>query len=223
MRCPFPGMDPYLERPAIWADFHDSLIAAIRGILQPELRPRYAAVTQDRLYVVVFELPGEEVREPFLQIIEPAAGNRLVTAIEVLSPENKASGPGRRAYLKKRREFWDSGANLVEIDLLRRGRTTSRVSAKQLERLQPYRYLVTVTRCEPPQHEVYAFPLQRPLPRIAIPLAEDDVDIVLDLPAAFARCWDEGPYPELLHYEAEPPQDLDDAERKWCREMLSRA
>ena len=27
MPCPFPGMDPYIERPAIWPDFHDSVIA----------------------------------------------------------------------------------------------------------------------------------------------------------------------------------------------------
>jgi Protein of unknown function (DUF4058) len=29
MDCPFPGMDPYIERSAIWADFHDALIAEI--------------------------------------------------------------------------------------------------------------------------------------------------------------------------------------------------
>ncbi len=57
MPCPFPGMDPYIERPAIWPDFHDSVIAAIRGVLQPLLRPRYAAVTQDRLYVVEADRP----------------------------------------------------------------------------------------------------------------------------------------------------------------------
>ncbi|MGH7128450.1 MAG: DUF4058 family protein, partial [Planctomycetaceae bacterium] len=57
MSCPFPGMDPYIERPEIWPDFHDSLIAALRGALQPLLRPRYAALTQDRLYVVESERP----------------------------------------------------------------------------------------------------------------------------------------------------------------------
>ena len=46
MQCPFPGMDPYIERPAIWADFHDRLIAEISGVLQPNLRPKYAALVQ---------------------------------------------------------------------------------------------------------------------------------------------------------------------------------
>lgn len=48
MRCPFPGMDPYLERQSIWPDIQDSLIIAIRGLLQPLLRPKYAAISQDR-------------------------------------------------------------------------------------------------------------------------------------------------------------------------------
>ena len=137
-------MDPYIERPAIWPDFHDRFVTFLVGTLQPLLRPRYIALTQDRLYVVeadrpirpdvsvvrtssrrtsgsatalleadapaVFELWRDEIREPLIHIIEPAADNRLVTAIEVLSPENKARGPGRTSYLRKRDEFWQGGA-----------------------------------------------------------------------------------------------------------------
>lgn len=57
MQCPFPGMDPYIERRAIWADFHDAFVAEIRGILQPLLRPKYAALMKDRLYVVESRRP----------------------------------------------------------------------------------------------------------------------------------------------------------------------
>ena len=257
MPCPFPGMDPYIERPEIWPDFHDSLITAIRGLLQPLLRPRYAAVTQDRLYVVeadrpirpdvsvirtssrrtsgaatalleadapaVFELWRDEIREPLIHIIEPAEGNRLVTAIEVLSPENKARGPGRVSYLRKRDEFWQGGASLVEIDLLRAGRPTVRLASEQLDSLRPWRYLVAVTRRWPSRQEVYPVPLERRLPRVAIPLAEDDRDVPLDLQAAFTRCWDEGPYPELLHYDAPSPGELAEAERQWCQRLLREA
>lgn len=40
MPCPFPGMDPYIERPEIWPDFHDSLIAAVRGVPLNSWLPR---------------------------------------------------------------------------------------------------------------------------------------------------------------------------------------
>jgi hypothetical protein len=257
MPCPFPGMDPYVERPEIWPDFHDSLIACIRGALQPLLRPRYVALTQDRLYVVeserpirpdvsivrtsapprtgagaallepdapaVFALGQEEVRQPLIHILEPAAGNRVVTAIEVLSPDNKASGPGRGSYLQKREELWASGTNLVEIDLLRQGEHTVRASAERLAALEPWRYLVTVTRRWPPRLEVYSVPLQRRLPRIAVPLAREDADVPLDLQAAFTRCWDEGPYPELLRHEAAPPGTLTAEELSWCISLLQAA
>ena len=57
----------------------------------------------------VFELSREEIRQPYLTTIEPAAGNRVVTAIEVLSPTNKEAGEGRDSYTEKRDEYWDAG------------------------------------------------------------------------------------------------------------------
>ncbi len=193
MPSPFPGMDPYIERPEIWPDFHNQLIASVKALLQPLLRPRYVALSEDRLFVVesdrpirpdvavlrtssnrpsagatavleadapaVFELWREEIRQPLLRIIEPAAGNRVITAIEVLSPDNKAAGPGRVSYLQKREEYWAAGTNLVEIDLLRAGQPTARLSAVQIAALEPWSYLVAVTRRWPSRHEVYAVPL----------------------------------------------------------------
>jgi hypothetical protein len=252
-------MDPYLERQPIWVDFHNRFITYACASLQPLLRPRYVALTKDRLYVVeserpvypdgsvvqgsvrsaaggaatgvfeqvdapaVFELDREEIRQPLIHIIEPAAGNRIVTALQVLSPDNKLPGPGRDSYMQEREEFWDSGTNLVEIDLLREGEPTVRVSPAKLARLRPWQYLVAVTRDWPARQEVYPVLLQRRLPRIAIPLAADDKDVPLDLQAAFARCWDEGPYPELLQYAGPPPGAMTQPEVQWCENTLRQA
>jgi len=49
---PFPGMDPYLEHPALWPDVHNSLIAALRDDLAPRLRPRYYVSIEERAYLV---------------------------------------------------------------------------------------------------------------------------------------------------------------------------
>jgi hypothetical protein len=248
-------MDPYLERPEVWSDFHHTLITFIRHALKPLLKPRYVAVIEDRLYVVeaerpirpdvsimrssaparppgtgtamlepdapaVFVLERETIREPTIHILEPTVGNRLVTAIEVLSPTNKTAGPGRTSYLQKREEFWENGANLVEIDLLHEGPNTVRVSTEKLAILPPWRYLVAVTRCEPPRQEVYAFPLQNRLPRVAIPLSEAP-DVVLDLPVPFAQSWEDGPYPDALFYGSPPPGKWTAEEIAWCEERLS--
>lgn len=255
MSCPFPGMDPYIERPAIFPDFHDRLITFVCSAIQPLLRPRYVALMQDRLYVVeserpirpdfsivrttkktpptvastavagldapaVFDLWREEIRQPLIYIIEPAAGNRLVTAIEILSPDNKLPGDGRASYIRKREEFWNSHTNLVEIDLLRDGMSTVRISLEKLASLQPWHYLCSVTRNFPSQQEVYAIPLQKRLPRIKIPLSAEDQDVPLDLQAVFTRCWDEGPYPEVLHYDGPPPGTMTAEEIDWCFQRL---
>src|SRR5437879_5118611 len=52
MRSPFPGMDPYLEHPALWPDVHNSLIAAIRDAMTPLVAPRYYIGLERRTYVL---------------------------------------------------------------------------------------------------------------------------------------------------------------------------
>jgi hypothetical protein len=244
MSCPFPGMDPYIERPEIWADFHDRFVTFLCGALQPLLRPRYAALMKDRLYVVeadqarypdvgatamldvdtptIFEIYREEIRQPFIEIVEPALGSRVVTAIEMLSPDNKNPGPGRTSYLAKRDQYEAAGASLVEIDLLRGGQPTVRLKQNELDSLEPWHYLVAVSRW-PTLHEIYPIALQRRLPKIAIPLAYGDRDVPADLQAIFARCWEEAAYPDLLHYDQPLPTPLTDEELRWCREQLAKA
>jgi Protein of unknown function (DUF4058) len=256
MQCPFPGMDPYIERPEIWPDFHDSLVAYIREALQPQLRPRYAALTQDRLYGVehrrpirpdvaivrtpfedggvavavatrpdrplVMEIVEEEICQPVIHIIEPAAGNRIVAAIEVLSPDNKAAGPGRDSYLRKREELWQADAHLIEIDLLRRGERWLRVEADELGDTSQWHYVVVVSR-RPRYREFYPATLCERLPRIGVPLAAGDSDVTLDLQTAFSRCWQTGPYPTLLRYDKLPPGDLSEEDTAWCGQRLAAA
>ena len=260
MSCPFPGMDPYLERRALWPDFHDSFITYLGEALQPFLRPRYAALRQNRLFAieherpfrqdvstietrrggfsksaavtmiadepVVVELLREEFREqgrqPFLSIIEPAEGNRVVTAIEVLSPDNKTSGAGRASYLSKQEELWFGNTNLVEIDLLRAGQPVVRVPEERLTALPERRYLVSVTRSFPTRCELYGFSMMQRLPRISLPLASDDKDLTLDLQQVFTKCWNAGPYPELLHYDQPAPGELTEQETHFCQQTVTK-
>ena len=43
MPSPFPGMDPYIEDPEIWGDFHSNLATEIQAQLNPIIQPRYVA------------------------------------------------------------------------------------------------------------------------------------------------------------------------------------
>jgi hypothetical protein len=50
MPSPFPGMDPYLEG-SLWLSFHGPLCVTIAQDLNEQLRPKYVAVTPERLVI----------------------------------------------------------------------------------------------------------------------------------------------------------------------------
>jgi hypothetical protein len=85
MRSPFPGMDPYLEHPALWPDVHNSLIAALRDALAPLVAPRYYVGLERRTYLL---MPDDLVLvgRPDLAVVERAQREVVV-----------ASTPGRAA------------------------------------------------------------------------------------------------------------------------------
>jgi len=45
-------MDPYLEHPSLWPDIHNSLIAAMRDELSPQVAPHYYVGVERRAYLV---------------------------------------------------------------------------------------------------------------------------------------------------------------------------
>jgi hypothetical protein len=50
MPSPFPGMNPYLEQPSLWAGVHHWLITAIARSLNAQLRPKYFVAVEERTY-----------------------------------------------------------------------------------------------------------------------------------------------------------------------------
>ncbi|NEQ52676.1 MAG: DUF4058 family protein [Leptolyngbya sp. SIO3F4] len=52
MPSPFPGMNPYLEHPGLWAGIHHRLITAIANALEPQIQPKYIVAIEERVYEV---------------------------------------------------------------------------------------------------------------------------------------------------------------------------
>ncbi|OQY56931.1 MAG: hypothetical protein DRR08_22195 [Candidatus Parabeggiatoa sp. nov. 2] len=67
MPTPFPGMDPYLERPSLWVQVHASLIVDIQRFLTPLLRPRYNVAIEQHTYLTF--LPPNEQRSGIPDIL----------------------------------------------------------------------------------------------------------------------------------------------------------
>lgn len=163
-----------------------------------------------------------EMREVFVEIFPVADEGHLVTVIEVLSPSNKTAGsPGRELYLTKQREILGSQTHLIEIDLLRRGEHTVGAPREKLLQRGLWDYLASLHRGgQRGRYEVWAIPLRQRLPRIRVPLATGDPDIVLDLQAVFNRCYDEGAYARRLDYRREPATPLKGSDAEWATCLL---
>lgn len=56
MPSPLPGMDPYIEQPDVWSDFHGRLAEQISGELNKVIQPRYVARLTPRVTYEIVEI-----------------------------------------------------------------------------------------------------------------------------------------------------------------------
>ncbi len=67
MPSPIPGMDPFLEDPAVFPDLHDNLIAEIRNAINSQLPPPYYASSASRVWIE----PSQRRVEPDVNVLRP--------------------------------------------------------------------------------------------------------------------------------------------------------
>ena len=125
--------------------------------------------------------------------------------------------------MQKRRELFDAGVNIVEIDLLRGGSPIVDLDQRSRTGLKPWDYLVNVVRQGQIEHEVYRFTVRDRLPRVRIPLRDESPDAVLDLQQVFDQVYDSGPYPIRFDYKSPPVPPLLPDDDAWTDEMLRSA
>lgn len=220
MPSPFPGMDPYLEDDALWPIFHRQFIHSLHTLLQPYFTDRYSERVKQRRYIAEETKSSSVQREHHEEYIEirQRSDDRLISLIDVVSPDNKLTAAGRTTYLDLRRESKNANASLVEIDLVLQGGPLLEYSR---DGLPHWDYAVTVTRStHPDRYEIYLATLQKRLPRFRLPLAPDDKDTVFDLQAAFTRCYDQGDFEDKIDYRRDPSFQLDDEDRRWIDDFL---
>ncbi|HWE01654.1 MAG TPA: DUF4058 family protein [Tepidisphaeraceae bacterium] len=87
MPSPFPGMDPYLEDPALWPDVHHELISVAREMLLAALRPRYFIQIDERLYVANDDDEARSVIIPDIRVRDLLGAGEAPRAMSVLTAE----------------------------------------------------------------------------------------------------------------------------------------
>ncbi len=91
MPSPFPGMDPYLEDPDMWPSVHNNLINEIQNVLNRQLRPRYVAAIEERVYLI----SEDDLDDPYLRVpdvrvqeapVRAASSSGSTTIVEAAEP-----------------------------------------------------------------------------------------------------------------------------------------
>lgn len=261
MPSPFPGMDPFLENPAYWPDFHYTFINYWREAIADALPSHYEATLGERVYLIEQDpyaqklgspdiavlgrpdnTPGDRVQlsgaatleaatleavtiplpilegptETFIEILHHE-DHSLVTALELLSPANKAF-PGRTQYLEKRMALLNQEVNLVELDLLRGGRRMP--TSKPLPSGDFY-YLMARAE-QRPDAQVYSWSLPDSLPRLPVPLRAPDPDILIDLGAVFTTAFDRARFGRRLDYRKPLTSAVPEQQQAWLQTILAK-
>lgn len=249
MPLPFPGMDPYLESPALWSEVHSWLIVELARVLNPVITPKYRAAVEKRVYEdsllvgipdvsvvrqqqsqrpkprtatatvsqpVWVELPAVETTvERYLEIREVGTG-AVVTVIEIVSPKNKRSGPGRDQYLSKRHRVLGSESHFVEIDLLRSGEALPTSYTAQSD------YRVLVSRVEQrPTAQLYPFTVRDLLPCFALPLRSHSEEPIIQLKAVLQAVYDAAALALTIDYSQQPVPPLKTQDFEWVQSLLT--
>ncbi|MDH3603277.1 MAG: DUF4058 family protein [Candidatus Tectomicrobia bacterium] len=222
MPMPFPGMDPYLERPGLWREVHTRLIVAIADALGPMIRPHDRVAVEQRSYPAMLTsdetviVPDVSGTERYLEI-RSAATHDVITSIELRSPTNKQRGEGRRLYEAKRLNVLSSMTHLVEIDLVRTGMPMPMCTPDP----PLFDYSIIVSRVyQRPQAEVRLFRIRQPIPSFPIPLRRAEAEPTLDMNTILHELYDRAGYDLAIDYSDKPVPPLGQDDEEWTETLL---
>lgn len=187
-----------------------------RSSSQPELASGTSLATAP----IVIEIVDEPITEGYLEIVDMASGEKVISAIELLSPTNKTAGDGNELYVRKQREYRLGKVNQIEIDLTRAGDRGLVFPMSYVPETHRATYLACVRRAAAPSKiELYPMPLSQRLPVLSIPLTSTQADVPLDLQSAVDACYRNGRYADIDYSQPlRPAMTGEDA--TWCVEQL---
>jgi hypothetical protein len=171
---------------------------------------------------VIVEVENLEIRETRVEILDSYNELKLVALIEVVSPTTKTAGPGRVSYKAKQAETLARECHLIEIDLLSHGRHVLCIPEWRLKPCRPFDSLCCVSRWPSRNRfELYPRTLRQRLPRLKIPLADEDPDTTLDLQAAFEQVYVDGRYWRRIRYDQKCVPRLSPSDQAWADERVA--
>lgn len=240
MPSPFPGMDPWLERPELWPDVHNGLIAALREALGPRLRPRYFVALEERVYtedaqgLALVGRPdlavvgsrreaGSEARATAAVVEVPVADRQRETYLEVRGTGDgevvtvlELLSPSNKRGGEGRRLYLQKRstvlATLTSLVEIDLLRAGERMPVVGNPPLSDYAILISRSWQRPRAH-LLPFSLREAIPQLPVPLRKGEDEPSIDLGLVLGGLYDHASYDLRIDYRRppEPPLRAEDA------------
>lgn len=251
MPSPFPGMDPYLEEPSLWPDFHLAMLGRMRSTLNGILPERYAAYADRYVYLEDADADRGRAGAPDLYVTDRGEGNTATTVDIATAPVSSiwtlpaVQRLGAR-YLRIVDRRTRRVVTLIELlspsnksagqegDAYLHKRSLTIGAGTNLVEIDLLRsgrrpppvpvgdYRVLISRAIVfPQVEMWDFGVREPLPTIPIPLDPVDGPVALPLQRCLNQVYDESPYARDLEYDLPPQPPLRPADAEWATALLA--
>ncbi|MEM9163771.1 MAG: DUF4058 family protein [Cyanobacteria bacterium P01_F01_bin.4] len=248
MPSPFPGMNPYLESPALWSEVHSWLIVELARMLNVSITPKYRAAVEKRVYeeAILVGVPDVSVvrQQADARVEPPTSTMTLSQPVLVKLPELEAT---IERYLEIREV--STGEIVTVIEILspknkRSGQGRNQCLSKRnkvlssqshlveidllrggdplpMDYSQSSDYRVLVSRVEQrPVAQLYPFDLRSPLPCFTIPLREGDKEPVVDLNELMQIVYQSAALGLTIDYQQQPVPALEQIDFEWIQSLV---
>jgi hypothetical protein len=249
MSSPFPGMNPYLEAPALWSEVHSWLIVELARMLNQQIRPKYRAAVEKRVYEesILVGVPDVSIVRQAVAVpvkSEATATATLSQPILVALPESAMTV---ERYIAVREVGTGEVVTVVEIlspKNKRTGEGRDQYVSKRMKVLSSQSHLVEidllrggealpmqdaglsdyrvlVSRVEQrPIAELYPFNLRDRLPCFGLPLRSLDESVVIDLNVLMQTVYESAALDLAIDYSQQPKPGLSQDDFVWVRSLI---
>jgi hypothetical protein len=248
MRSPFPGMNPYLEAPALWSEVHSWLIVELARMLNQRITPKYRAAVEKRVYEesILVGIPDVSVvrQRSNLPALPQSTTMTLSQPVLVALPESETT---IERYLEVREVATGDVVTVVEI-LSPKNKRSGEGRDQYLSKRQKVlgsqshlveidllrggealpmqdagtsHYRVLVSRVEQrPIAELYPFNLRDRLPCFGLPLRSGDESVPIDLNVLMQMVYESAALDLAIDYGQQLTPGLSQDDFDWVQMMV---
>jgi len=244
-------MDPYLERPSLWPDVHNRLIAAIADKLSPVLRPRYYIALESHIYtmdadnlvlvgrpdlaVLPYESPQQVSSLPlagagFVEVEVPVKDEVEETYLEIRETEGgqvitivELLSPGNKLNSEGRRDYEEKRLAIFSsrTNLVEIDLLRAGAPMPVSKKIQSDYRILIRRGSRHLRGQLYPFSVRQTIPAFTLPLLPGDKEPQVELNTILHDLYERASFDLRLDYTKSPVPPLADEDAEWAKSLIT--